>query len=388
MAGTIPIGIYIHVPYCRVACPYCDFVKRPIDGDAPDVFTGALIREIESFDGPSTARSVFFGGGTPSLLTEQSFTRIFGALHQRFDWGESRSRATASRDVTTGRAAAQPSPIEISIEVNPDDVTPSRARFWRGLGVNRLSLGVQAFDDDVLKFLGRCHDAATARRACEIAASEFDNWGIDLIFGAKPPDRWGASVEECLAFAPPHVSTYALTYEERTPFWNQRADAVDDDTALDQYRHAMDTLGAAGYAHYEVSNFAKPGFESAHNLIYWRNEEYAGFGPGAVGYFGGVRMRNIPRIAAYLERPGDKEESLRLTDRETKVETLIQHFRTRAGISRTAYRRRFDTELDTDFGDALRGLVARGLLTDTGDRVAPTRTGYELNNEIGLALVE
>ncbi len=418
MTITNPIGIYVHVPYCRVACPYCDFVKRPIDGDAPDAFTGALIREIEFFDGPSTARSIFFGGGTPSLLTEQSFTRIFDALHRRFDLGgRASSRAAAPHSETRlARTLALPhpviarsgvcdeaissadrsplarspilSPVEISIEVNPDDVTPSRARFWRELGVNRLSLGVQAFDDDVLRFLGRCHDTATARRACEIVASEFDNWGIDLIFGAKPPDRWIASVTECLSFAPPHVSTYALTYEERTPFWNQRADAVDDDTALDQYRHAMDALGAAGYAHYEVSNFAKPGFESAHNLIYWRNETYAGFGPGAVGYIGGVRMRNVPRIAAYLDRPGEKEESLRLTDRETKVETLIQHFRTRAGISRAAYRDRFGTDLDAEFGDEIQGLVARGLLADSGHVVAPTRTGYELNNEIGLALVE
>ncbi len=399
-----PIGLYLHVPYCRVACPYCDFVKRPVDGDAPDAFTDAIIREIQAFEGPEEACSVFFGGGTPSLLSNTAFERVFDALGRRFRAATPLGERAYSRAATysddqrlastlalpkdiDGRAAARPSRIEVTIEANPDDITRDRVRFWRDLGINRLSLGVQSFDDDVLRFLGRCHDADVARRACAVVGEEFENWGIDLIFGAKPPAAWTASVSECVSFAPPHVSTYALTYEERTPFWNQRHDAVDDDIALDQYRHAMDALGAAGYAHYEVSNFAKPGFESAHNLIYWHNETYAGFGPGAVSYIGGVRARNLANIAAYLQRPGEKEESLRLNDRETKVETLIQHFRTRAGITRPAYRSRFGASIDEEFDTALAPLAARGLITDDGTRLSPTRLGYELNNEIGLALV-
>ncbi len=378
-----------------MACPYCDFVKRPISGDAPDEFTEALCREIAEFEGPGEARSIFFGGGTPSLLSERGFARIFEALHHRFEIAEggSSSRSTAGAQSSIGRAGARPSQIEITshpeitIEVNPDDVTPERARFWRGLGVNRLSLGVQSFDDVVLKFLGRCHDTEAARRACGVIGDQFENWGVDLIFGAKPPSAWAASVAECVRFAPPHVSTYGLTYEERTPFWKQRHEAVGDDDALAQYRHAMDALGAAGYEHYEVSNFARTGFESAHNLIYWRNEEYAGFGPGAVSYLGGVRARNLSRIDTYLTRPGEKEESLALSARETKVETLIQHFRTRAGIEHAAYRARFGSEIEEDFGDAIRTLAARGLIADDGGRLSPTRRGYELNNEIGLALV-
>jgi len=361
-----PIGIYIHVPYCRVACPYCDFVKRPTSGDAPEEFAEALVREIAAYDEPREARSIFFGGGTPSLLSAKAFARVFAALRETF----------TIVDLN-----------EITIEVNPDDVTGERAKFWRGLGVNRLSLGVQSFDNQVLQFLGRCHDADTARRACELVGGAFENWGVDLIFGAKPPEAWTASVAECIRFAPPHVSAYGLTYEERTPFWNQRHAAISEDVALEQYRRAMDEFGAAGYNHYEVSNFARPGFESAHNLIYWRNEEYAAFGPGAVSYLGGVRARNLSNIAAYLGRPGTKEESLVLTPRETKVETLIQHFRTRTGIARAAYRARFGDEIDTDFGETLRALTAGGLIVDDGAGLSPTRRGYELNNEIGLALV-
>lgn len=361
-----PVGIYIHVPYCRVACPYCDFVKRPTSGDAPEEFADALVREINEYNGPREARSIFLGGGTPSLLSAKAFARIFDALHQRF------SVANTS---------------EITIEVNPDDVTEERTKFWRGLGVNRLSLGVQSFDNDVLKFLGRCHDADTARRACDLVGAAFENWGIDLIFGAKPPEPWADSVTEALRFKPTHISTYGLTYEERTPFWNQRHTAISEDVALEQYRHAMDALEEAGYAHYEVSNFAKSDYESAHNLIYWHNEDYAAFGPGAVSYLGGVRARNLSNAAAYLAQPGAKEESLALSPRETKVETLIQHFRTRAGIARETYRARFGSEIETDFGDTLRGLLAQGLIADDGARLSPTRRGYELNNEIGLALV-
>ncbi len=360
-----PVGIYIHVPYCRVACPYCDFVKRPTPGDAPEEFADALCREIAEYVGPTSARSIFFGGGTPSLLSEKAFARIFEALGSQFQIAEG----------------------EITIEVNPDDVTPERARFWHELGVNRLSLGVQSFDNEVLKFLGRCHDADTARRACGLVGEHFDNWGIDLIFGAKPPEAWDASIAECLRFAPPHISAYGLTYEERTPFWKQRHQAISEDIALEQYRHAMNALRAAGYTHYEVSNFARPGFESAHNLIYWHNEEYAAFGPGAVSYLGGVRARNLSNISAYLTQPGAKEETLILLPREVKVETLIQHFRTRAGITRAAYRARFGCAIEDDFGDTMHTLAARGLIADDGERLSPTQLGYELNNEIGLALV-
>lgn len=370
-----PIGVYIHVPYCRVACPYCDFVKRPVSGDAPDRFTDALCREIRDYDGPAEARSVFFGGGTPSLLSPAALERIFEALHTRFTFVAPDGRSEIGANTSA----------EISLEANPDDVTPETLRVWRDLGVNRLSLGVQSFDDDALQFLGRCHDTAIARRACGLVAEHFDNWGMDLIFGAKPISSWDATLAECRRFAPPHVSTYGLTYEERTPFWNRRHDAVDDDVSLDLYRRAQDVLH--DYVHYEVSNFAKPGYESAHNMIYWRNEDYAGFGPGAVSYLSGVRSRNLPRIAEYLDRPGAKKESLPLTPREEKVETLIQHFRTRRGLSRAAYEARFHTAVESDFGDAIDALIRRGLLARENGAYRPTRQGYELNNEIGLALV-
>jgi len=359
-----PVGIYLHVPYCRVACPYCDFVKRPVDGDAPDAFTDAVCAEIRAYEGERRAQTIFFGGGTPSLLSADAVTRIFGTLRDVFSFPEA---------------------VEISVEVNPDDVTPDRLALWRDLGVNRISLGVQAFDDDVLKFLGRCHNADTARRAADRVAERFDNWGMDLIFGARPGDRWDATLVESLRLRPPHLSTYCLTYEQRTPFWKQRHAAINDDTTLAMYRTAMTRF--ADYQHYEVSNFATPGFQSAHNRIYWRNEDYVGFGPGAVSFLARVRSRNLSNIAAYLRTPTVREESEILSEENVRIETLIQHFRTKEGIAGEAYKQRFGTTLDEDFGDILENLVARGLLERNDSGYWPTVRGFELNNEIGLALV-
>ena len=357
------IGIYIHVPYCRVACPYCDFVKKQVEGDAPAAFAEALSEEIRAFEGPDDVGSVFFGGGTPSMLDKDALRSIFESIHARF----------ALRDP------------EISLEANPDDITEELLSCWRDLGVNRLSLGVQSFDDDVLAYLGRCHDADRARKACAMVADRFDNWGMDLIFGARPVEAWGPTLSECRSFDPPHVSTYGLTFEERTPFWNHRDEAIDSDLSLDFYRAAMETL--VEYDHYEVSNFAKPGYQSAHNQIYWRNGEYAGFGPGAYSFLGRVRSRNSTRINRYLTQPGEKAESLPLAVREVQVETLLQYFRTRSGMPREDYVARFGHPVEEDFGQTLAGLVERGLLEDDGEAIRPTRRGYELNNEIGLALV-
>lgn len=358
-----PIGIYIHIPYCRVICPYCDFVKKRTNGDVPDRFVDALCREIEAYKGTTSVSSIFFGGGTPSLLTPNDTERIFETLHKMFSIADA----------------------EISIEVNPDDVTPDRLALWSRVGVNRISLGVQSFDDATLKFLGRCHDSQKAHAACTLIADSFENWSLDLIFGCKPPDTWDATLRTTLDYAPRHVSAYGLTYEENTPFWEQRHVAVDDDIALAQYRAAHDAL--ANYNHYEVSNFALPGFESSHNQRYWRNESYVGFGPGAVSFLNGVRISNPRSISDYETNSAfDREEDI-ISPEDMKLETLIQHFRTHRGIEVSYYQQRFGESIESTFGAALESLCTRGLITHYDHHYAPTALGYELNNEIGLALI-
>jgi oxygen-independent coproporphyrinogen III oxidase len=360
-----PIGIYIHIPYCRVLCPYCDFVKKRTSGDVPDTFVESLCAEIEQYRGPTDVASVFFGGGTPSLLTPEGMEQIFDTLHSRFTFIDA----------------------EITIEVNPDDVSAEQLAVWKRVGVNRLSLGVQSFDDEVLAFLGRNHDSIKAHAACALIAETFDNWSLDLIFGVKPVESWVASVHAALGYAPQHISSYGLTYEENTPFWQQRHQAVDDDISLEQYRltHAL----LADYNHYEVSNFALPGYESKHNAIYWRNEEYVGFGPGAVSYLDSVRVTNPLSISGYESAPGLNRDEDRVDADAIRLETLIQHFRTVEGITESYYRTRFGTELRDDFGRALSELSNRGLIAHDASAgvYRPTLAGYELNNEIGLALI-
>ncbi len=358
------IGVYIHVPFCRTRCPYCDFVSNAILDPVPAAFVEALCREIQAFRGPDRVDTVFFGGGTPSLLEPRMLGAVFTALRKRFVLDEP----------------------EVTLEANPDDVTPELADAWVSLGINRVSLGVQSFDDRVLRYLGRRHDANTARRVCELVSQRFSNWGMDLIFGAPPLDSWNATLDTCLSYAPWHVSTYGLTYEPGTPFGARRHEAVDDETWLNLYRCAHESL--ADYDHYEISNYALSGCECKHNLIYWRNLEYAGFGPAAYSFLNGIRSRNHDALQDYLADPGGKSEALDLTDHEVRVETVVQHLRLRKGLSKKEYRERFASDVREDFGPGLDRLLTRGLIEEDETTFRPTLSGFELNNEIGLTLVD
>lgn len=358
------IGVYIHIPFCRTRCPYCDFVSNPIGGTVPEDFVDALCAELSAFDGPAKAQSVFIGGGTPSLLDAAALERVLSSVHKRFRFSDA----------------------EVTLEANPDDVTEELADAWRALGINRVSLGVQSFDDGVLRHLGRRHDAAGARAACQCVAERFANWGMDLIFGAPhSAAAWEATLDTCTAFAPRHASVYGLTYESETPFGARGGEAIDDSEWVALYRSAEETLVA--FRHYEISNYAQPGFECRHNLIYWSNGEYAGFGPGAYSFLDGVRARNAAGLDAYLRQPGLKAEALRLSDREIRIETVMQRLRLADGLNKANYERRFNNAVRHDFASALDALLERGLIAEDHVSIRPTPAGFLWNNEIGLALI-
>jgi oxygen-independent coproporphyrinogen-3 oxidase len=331
----------------------------------PPAFIEALCREIAAFEADDVqVESIFFGGGTPSLIHPDSLATVLDALRTRFVFSEP----------------------ELTLEANPDDVTSELVDTWQNLGVNRISLGVQSFDDTALEYLGRRHDAAGARAACDIIAARFENWSLDLMFGAHPVSSWEGSLRTSLSFQPAHLSAYGLTYEPGTPFGKRSDEAIDDETYLAIYRQTLAMLD--GYTRYEVSNFARSGYACRHNLRYWRNEAYAGFGPAAYSYIGAVRSRNEVKLEDYLNEPGAKCEALPLSDREQRVETLIQHFRLESGLNSEAYRARFGQDPAEDYGPELQDLVTRGLLSDEDGILRPTERGFELNNEIGLALVD
>lgn len=357
-------GVYIHIPFCRTRCPYCDFVSNAIPGAVPSEFISALCEEIHNYAGPTAISSIFFGGGTPSLLNLADLEKIFQALLSVFNVSSS----------------------EITLEANPDDVSAELARGWRAIGFNRVSLGVQSFDDATLQYLGRRHDASKAFRAVETVAAEFENWNIDLIFGAFPVEAWSSSLETALQMQPPHIAAYSLTYEPSTPFRQRMGEAPEDDQMLSLFQQTESLLST--YEHYEISNYARPGFQCRHNLLYWHNEEYIGFGPGAYSCLAGKRIRNSSLLNEYLAESAFKPQIEMLSRREEQIETLIQHFRLCEGISRKYYQKRFGEMIDEAFADPLEDLLKRGLLQQTQERIFPTAQGFYLNNEIGLALVD
>lgn len=362
--ATDSIGIYVHIPFCLTLCPYCDFVRVRATSGVPSEYVDALCREIVEYEGPVDADTLFIGGGTPSLLAPAAVDRILRTVRARF---------------------RIPSNAEVTIEANADDVSESLVRTWHAAGITRVSLGVQSFDDRVLRYLGRRHDADTARRACAHVARVFDNWSMDLIFGAPPIESWDLSLSVCADFSPPHVSTYGLTFEPATPFAAQADDAVDDERYLRLYWRPEAIL--TGMDRYEVSNWAKPGFECRHNLTYWHNTQYAGFGPGAYSFIGNVRACNTESLPEYMKQPGLKRERISLSQAEIRVETVIQHLRLASGLPRKAYEERFSGGVHEHFGPQLDALIARGLVEEDRDCIRPTRRGLELNNEIGLSLV-
>jgi len=361
---TPTVDVYIHIPFCRARCPYCDFVSNAIPGRIPPGFITALCEEIYHYSGIVDAASVFIGGGTPSLLSLNDLDLIFQALTSVFVFQEP----------------------EITLEANPDDVSAGLVRGWQACGINRISLGVQSFGDETLRYLGRRHDAAKAVYALDLISEVFSNWNMDLIFGAPARPDWANTLKTALRFKPPHVAAYSLTYEMGAPFGKRIAEAPDGDAVLAQYKEAESCL--AGYDHYEISNFALPGFQCRHNLIYWHNEEYVGFGPGAYSYLAESRMRNVESLSAYMEQPGRKSLVERLSIHEQQVETLIQHFRLREGLSEAYYQKRFGEPVEERFSVPLDTLQQRQLLQRRQGRITPTPQGFYLNDEIGLLLVD
>lgn len=358
------LGIYIHIPFCRKLCAYCDFVRYPFEEALCEAFLKALCVEIASFDGPTRAKTLFLGGGTPSILTERQLESLFSCLFKIFEF----------------------SSPEISMEVNPDDVTAASVQCWKRIGVNRVSIGVQSFDDTTLSKMERRHDAKGALHAIDLVAGHFNNWGIDLIYGASTQHAWQETLNITDSLSPPHVSTYALSYIPGTPMYNATRARMEDDTVLQLYQDAESML--ARYEHYEISNFALAGFQCRHNLIYWKNECYAGFGPGAYSFVDRIRMANPPDLKDYVEYPGRKAEVTQIDLFDEEVETLIQHFRLREGISPGYYEKRFCESMDKNFGVPLRILMERGLLESHEGRIRPTAQGFYLNDEIGLLLVK
>lgn len=373
-----PLGIYIHLPFCTGKCPYCGFNSRPARTGEVEDYLAALRRELElRLEQGATADTVYFGGGTPTMAPARLLADLLAALAARV------------------RFAGDP---EFTLEANPESLTRDRLRELWAAGFNRISIGAQSFDDAVLHALGRRHDAARAAGAVEDArAAGWDNVSLDLIFGAPGQSlrRWIATLERAIALRPEHISTYGLTVEPGTEF-HRRQEAgeilgVGEEAELAMYSAAREILRAAGYEHYEISNFALPGKRCRHNEKYWRGGDYLGLGAGAHSSAGGVRWANAPdpaQYAALLERGAlPVAYAERLSAARRMEEQLILELRTAEGACLAELGGRFGRDALREYRTTIAQLAGAGLVRNEGSRVALTGDGMALANEVAVRVI-
>ncbi|MBM3570113.1 MAG: coproporphyrinogen III oxidase [Alphaproteobacteria bacterium] len=367
------IGLYVHWPFCRSKCPYCDFNSHVRDAIDQRRWRAALLKDLDAAARGHEGRrldSIFFGGGTPSLMDAETVAALLARARALFAFAPD---------------------IEITLEANPNSAEAAAFEAYARAGVNRLSLGVQALDDAALVQLGRAHGASEARAALGLARSLFPRFSFDLIY-ARPgqdPAAWRTELSEALALAGDHLSAYALTFEPGTPFHARlkrgEIRPPDEDTQAAMFEATREIAAAHGFAAYEVSNHARRGGESRHNLVYWRYADYLGIGPGAHGRERGrdgaiAAIRRARSPEAWLDQvegAGSGEEAREALDRrEAATEMLMMGLRLSEGVARDRFAARIGAPLE-DFvdPDAARDLSGRGLLTYQDDRIAATAAG-------------
>ena len=373
-----PLGLYIHIPFCKSKCIYCDFYSLPRAEDRMDRYVSALCRQLAEIAQRTTAHtvdSVYLGGGTPSYLGEKRLRHILKTVKKHYH---------LSRDA------------EITLEANPDSAGDWRAlRSLRRAGMNRLSLGVQSADDGLLRTLGRPHTFAQAEEAAAAARrARIRNLSLDLIYGLPGQDLagWKDTLERAAALEPQHLSCYGLKVEEGTPLWDmqEKMDLPDDDAQADMYLWTVERLGALGYEQYEISNFARPGRASRHNMKYWTLCEYAGFGPGAHSDLGDVRYAYLPSLDTYCAgvEAGVSvlESSEHIPSRERDIEYVMLGLRLTQGISRQEFENRYRLPF-APIQSVLERFRATGHAALAGERWRLTPEGFLVSNQIiGQAL--
>lgn len=379
------LSLYVHVPFCLRKCSYCDFNSYADQSKLIPGYVEALLAEIHLWsNAAASVHTIYFGGGTPSLLPANQIARILQACGQGF------------------RLAAG---AEVTLEANPGTVSHAHLQALRIAGVNRLSLGMQSFSDSELKVLGRIHSVAEGLAAYEMArGAGFDNVNLDLIFGLPQQSikSWQYSLEQALRLAPDHISLYALTLEDDTPLGKAVASgltpAPDPDAAADMYLEAEAMLATAGYEHYEISNWAKKGKRCHHNLTYWKNLPYLGLGAGAHSSLGGYRFFNVASPLEYIQRierksgsrqlptgfPQDNAiEAAELIDLPLEMaETMFLGLRLREGVKPAEFARRFGVDPASLYQPQLRELSDLGLLLHGSKSIRLTAKGRLLGNEV------
>ncbi|HEY7424735.1 MAG TPA: radical SAM family heme chaperone HemW [Gemmataceae bacterium] len=361
-----PRAAYVHVPFCAHHCGYCDFAIATGQDHHIELYLDALNAELATLDEPQPVRTLFLGGGTPTHLHANQLERLLSSVRRWLPF-------------------APDAEAEFSVECNPDTLTADKIDVLADHGVTRVSLGAQSFHADLLHTLERAHEPDEIARAVERVRRRIRNISLDLIFGVpgQNESQWRMDLDRALALAPDHLSTYGLTYEKGTPLWKRRRRGevrpLDEDAELTLYALAIDTLESAGFEHYEISNFARPGRRCRHNQVYWTNEAYFGFGMGAARYVLGRRELNTRDLQRYMRCALSGEsvtwQSEELGPEERARETMAVQLRRAEGIDRSAFRTQTSFDLDALAGEALVRHVEQGFLADDGRNVWMTRRG-------------
>lgn len=376
MSGRRSLGLYLHIPFCASKCVYCDFASYPHRETAWEPYLRALCGEMASWrermEGHEVI-SVFLGGGTPSLLSEAQIARLLESAASQF---------RISPDA------------EITMEANPGTLTLPKLRACRAAGVNRLSFGVQAMDDRLLRRLGRIHTVREAVDAVEMArAAGFDNVSLDLMYALPGQSRadWRSTLRDAVALEPEHISAYSLIVEEGTPLARQvargEAELPDEDAAVDMHREAVHFLSEAGYERYEISNYARPGRACRHNIIYWERGEYLGLGCAAHSLVGETRFENPRDLDRYLA--GERQLNVEHIDRQEAMEEMLMlATRMCRGMNLADYRRQFGEDFLRTRMRMLERLRKMGLVEWSADFLWLTERGLELQNAVVVELLE
>ena len=368
------LGIYIHIPFCVSKCKYCDFLSMPMEEYAHEKYIKALCKEIEFFANEYRekyiVKSVFFGGGTPSVLKCEFMKEIFDVLYSNFQFQQA---------------------CEITVECNPGTVDSNKLMFYKRNGVNRLSFGLQSVNNDELMALGRIHSYGDFLSSYEMAVKAgFNNINVDLMSAlpGQTVDSWKKTLKEIIRFKPAHISAYSLILEEGTPLYDmvnsgQINNLPVEDTEREIYRLTDEILTKYGYHRYEISNYSHNGMECEHNKIYWTGGEYAGFGLGAASLIGRKRYTNTRSFESYLENPlCDKEEETILTEQDSMAEFMYLGLRMMEGVSPSEFRIRFGRHITNVYGEVLRKYTEGGFIEYCDERIRLTEKGIDVSNVI------
>lgn len=371
---TEPFGLYIHIPFCTSKCRYCDFYSVKYNSTIFKDFLSSLYKEISIYGkilSVKRVKTIYFGGGTPSLVEPEKLEDIINKLTSSFKIDEK---------------------AEITLECNPSSLKKNKIKEYKKIGVNRLSLGIQSFCDQELRLLGRIHTSKEARKVIDWVKDIYSNFNIDLIFAIPGQNMkdWKENLKFALSYNPPHLSLYNLQIEEDTPLQimvnKGEIKPVDNEIDASMYIYATNKLKEEGYSQYEISNFSHSSFFSRHNMIYWKYEPYIGLGPSAHSFTGQQRFYNYSDVKKYIGMLSLNKlpisNIINLTKREKMAEMMFMGLRLLQGVSLTDFRKRFKVELKEVYEEELNKLTEKGLVNINNDKVKLTEKGLLFGNEV------